>query len=139
MNNDLIIDLDMVRTAARNTLDTAVASLREKFVTPMAGQEMIYMAKADEAAAFASDNDPIAGNYPLLSAEVGITAPTLADVAAIVAGKAVAWKQIAAAIETVRLRGNKAIDAASTEEELDQALWPAIETLNAIAAKAGVS
>jgi hypothetical protein len=132
-------DLAPIKGAALATLNTAVNGLREQFVTPLSGQEMIYMAKASEAVAFQADAKPDAVKYPLVYAEVGLTAPDAAGVAAVVQGKDVAWTQIAAAIETARLTGERDIGAAKDPDAINAALWTATATLGGLAKQAGVS
>ena len=75
----------------------------------------------------AGDADPQPVAYPLLAAEVGITAPTLAEVGAAVRVMASDWIAAAAAIEAVRLRAKTAIAAAATPPAIRAAArvaWP---------------
>ena len=75
----------------------------------------MYLLKLDEARRWAAATAPDDADYPLLSAEVGITAPTIAGVAATVLGMSSAWIAIAAAIETARLGAKAAIAAAEDQ------------------------
>ncbi|CDM62968.1 MULTISPECIES: hypothetical protein [Rhizobium] len=63
-----------------------------------------------------------------MSAEVGITAPTLAEVATIVNEAFLRWQIIGGAIEAVRLGTKAAIEATGTVEEAAAAAaaaaWP---------------
>lgn len=72
--------------------------------------------------------NPVPSDYPLISAEIGIAAPTLAEVATIVNAAYMQWQQIGAAIEATRLGTKGGIDAASTVEEAQAVLasitWP---------------
>ncbi|MDI7864830.1 hypothetical protein MRS76_23155 [Rhizobiaceae bacterium n13] len=87
------------------------------------------MQKAEEARQYLAETDPIDGD-PLLLAEVGITAPTLAEVASVVHAAYTQWQQIGAAIEAARLGAKSAIYAAATIEEAEsiamEVAWPAI-------------
>lgn len=132
-------DLPTLQAAALATLATAVDNLRQHFVTPLTGQEMIYMAKASSASAFLADPTPTQAKYPLIYAEVGLTAPDAAGVAQVFAAKAAAWTQLAAAMENARLTGEAGIRAAADEDGINQALWAATAALDAIAKNAGVS
>jgi hypothetical protein len=94
---------------------------RLKYITGSAGQAMTYQQKSDEPkryiAANASDTPINVPDYPLLSAEVGITAPTLSEVAAVVNAAFLQWQVIGGAIEAIRLGTKAAIDAAGTIAE----------------------
>jgi hypothetical protein len=104
-----------VRLKAR--IDDAAEAERREYITQGAGQAMTYMQKADEASRYMSATDPDASGYPLLSAEVGITAPTLQEVARVVHAAYSQWQIIGAAIEAARLATKAAIKSAKTIEE----------------------
>jgi hypothetical protein len=118
-----------VKAQLRSRLDYVAEVERLKYITPGAGQAMTYQAKAAEAKAFLSAEDPEATDFPLLSAEVGITADSLAGVAQIVAGAYAQWQIIGAAIEAARLGGKAAIEAAdnatAAQAAFDAVTWPA--------------
>ncbi|MFG1454755.1 hypothetical protein V5F44_21295, partial [Xanthobacter sp. V2C-8] len=93
-----------------------------------AGQAMTYQTKAAEAIALAADASPDPAAYPLLSAEIGITASDLAGVGAVVRAAYGAWQVIGAGIERARLAGKAAVQAAEDEAEARAAAvvtWPA--------------
>ncbi|MFG1402004.1 hypothetical protein [Xanthobacter sediminis] len=109
-------------------IDVAAEVERARYITPGAGQAMTYQAKAAEALALAADPAPDPAAYPLLSAEVGITAPDLAGVGAVVRGAYAAWQVIGAGIERARLAGKAAVMAAEDEASARAAAaveWPA--------------
>lgn len=93
-------------------IDTAAEAERLKYITPGAGQAMTYQAKAEEARRYTLDPADPAG-FPLLSAEVGVTGATLAEVAQVVGDAYAAWLMIGAAIEAVRLAAKAAVNAAA--------------------------
>lgn len=111
-----------------DAVDRAAEQERCKYITSGAGQAMTYVQKADEASRFLMAEDPDATEYPLLAAEVGITAPTIGGVATVVFAAYQSWQQLGAAIEAVRLGSKKAINAAETTEhaiELSSGIvWP---------------
>jgi len=113
--------IDEIREQARRHVDAQAESARQRFVTRGDAQQAVYMLKRDEALRFAADPAPEPSAYPMLSAEVGITAPTLAEVADVVATMAAQWIAVAAQIETLRLGAKAAITAAATPE----AVWSA--------------
>ena len=120
--------LDAIKAQLRLQLDYAAEAERLKYITPGAGQAMTYQAKAAEAKAFLAAADPDSSDFPLLSAEVGITANSLAGVALIVAGAYAQWQVIGAAIEAARLGGKAAIEAAAdadaAQTAFDAVTWP---------------
>lgn len=120
--------LNDVKAALKLGVDQAAEIERLKYITPGAGQAMTYQAKVDEVRALAQDLDPDAANYPLLAAEIGITAESLQDVAAAVLGAYRQWQQLGAVIERARLGAKAEIDAATTQEEaraaVDAVTWP---------------
>jgi hypothetical protein len=120
--------LESQKTALKVALDGAAESARLKYITGGAGQALTYSQKADEAMRYVASAEPVATDYPLLSAEIGITAPTIGEVATIVAGAYAQWQQIGAAIEATRLGGKAAVDAAETVEAakaiVDGITWP---------------
>lgn len=108
-------------------IDAAAERERLRYITPGAGQAMTYQAKVEEARALAMETeDPDPAHYPLLSAEIGITAPSLAEVASVVVAAYQQWQMIGAAIEAARLGAKRAVDLAETLADLDaiEVTWP---------------
>jgi len=105
--------LEEHKRAAKAGIDEAAERARLKYITPGAGQAMTYQQKAAEAAACVLDEHPQPERYPLLAAEVGITASTLAGVAMVVSQANAQWAVIGAAIEAARLGAKSAVDAAA--------------------------
>lgn len=110
-------------------LNQAAEQQRQAYITAGPGQAMIYLQKLAEATALMSDAAPVAANYPLLNATVGIEAPTLAAVGALVRQTSAQWTLLAAQIEAARLSTKAAITAAATVDPAVAALaavtWPA--------------
>jgi len=117
-----------VQAAALTRIDVAAESHRLRHITPGAGQALAYNAKEAEARAAVADPAPDPAAYPHLAAEVGITAATLAEVAAVVVATADAWRAYSAAIEAARLGAKVQIRAAITPEAVLAAeaavVWP---------------
>lgn len=121
--------LEDVKAELKVRLDADAEVVRLHYITPGAGQAMAYLQKAAEAAACLADTDPGPADYPLLAAEIGITAETLVGVATIVHAQHQAWRNIGGQIEAARLAGKAAIDAALTidnaQAAFDAVEWPA--------------
>lgn len=121
--------LSTLKTALKAQIDSLAEDERLKYITPGVGQAMTYQQKVDEARAFKSD--PQSGGFPVLSSEVGITAPTLNEVADIVLAAFAQWQQIGATIESIRLGAKRDIDAAEDETTaraiVDAVVWPSAQ------------
>ncbi|NIB44808.1 hypothetical protein HBA55_34830 [Pseudomaricurvus alkylphenolicus] len=117
------------RLSIRQTIVQRAEQERLKYITPGYGKAMVYTAKHEEAKRLASDAAPSAADYPLLAAEVGITASDLAGVGQSVLNTAGAWLAVAAQIEKNEKVLLVALDNAVTLEEVDgvdvNAGWPA--------------
>lgn len=121
-------DLDELKGLLKSAIDAQAEIERLRYITPGAGQAMTYAQKAEEARLCLAANNPDAADYPLLAAEIDITANTLVGVAQIVAAANAQWLQIGAAIEAARLATKKAISEAETLEVAQVAassvMWP---------------
>lgn len=117
-----------IKRGLREAIDQAAEQQRLRFITGGAGQAMTYAQKAEEARLCLNATSPNSEDYPLLAAEVGITAITLVGVAQVVATANAQWLQIGAAIEAARLATKKAISDADTVEDAQAAavavVWP---------------
>uniref|UniRef100_A0A7C1SVU7 DUF4376 domain-containing protein n=1 Tax=Agrobacterium albertimagni TaxID=147266 RepID=A0A7C1SVU7_9HYPH len=139
--DDLVDDAAAVDTSANNSaylalqksnlkaaVDQQAERERLKYITAGAGQAMTYAQKAEEARLCLDATGPDPEDYPLLAAEIGITASTLVGVAQVVATANAQWLQIGAAIEAARLSAKKAISEAETVEDAqaaaDAIVWP---------------
>lgn len=120
--------LEMVRTEVKAAIDAAAEMARQKYITPGLGQIMTYLQKVDEAKAFSSEENPTPSDYPMLMAEVGITAENLSGVASSVLSEFENWRILGAQIENLRLSKKKAADEAQTETDIrNEAIniqWP---------------
>lgn len=98
-------------------IDAEAEATRLNFITAGSGQAMTYQQKSQEAAAVLADQEPTAEKYPLLAAEIGITAETLEEVAQIVDAAYQAWRVVGGRIEGLRLGAKAAVTAALTVED----------------------
>lgn len=109
--------LASIKAELKAGIDVQAEQVRLRYITAGAGQAMTYQRKAEEARACLSDTDPVPADYPMLAAEVGITAEDLPGVAQIVNAAHEAWIAIGAQIEAARLGAKAAIEAADTVVE----------------------
>ncbi|EHS51480.1 hypothetical protein PDO_1871 [Rhizobium sp. PDO1-076] len=122
------VDLAKLKASLTLAIDNAAEKERLKYITMGAGQAMTYQQKADEALRFIAAATPLASDYPLLSAEVGITAADIAGVAAVVNIAHKQWLVIGAKIEAVRLGAKvnitAAVDAHAAMVAFEDINWP---------------
>lgn len=112
------VDLAEARAAAIARINSAADSLRRLHVTAITGQDMIYLRKEAEARAWLADPAPDLAAYPLIAAEVGVTAPTAHELAQLWLNMAALWVAIAAPLETARLSGIDAVERAADPADL---------------------
>lgn len=91
------------RAGAVATINAAAGRARLAYITDIPGQEALYMLKQMEATEFLSAADPDPEDYPLVAAEVGITADTPYEVAQVYANLAAYYRHVAAQLEHARL------------------------------------
>lgn len=113
------------------TVDQMAESARQQYLTPGAGQALVYEAKRREAVLAQqlaqAEITPTATDCPHLVAEATAFGLTVAQVAAAVLVQANAWLAVSPQIEILRLGAKAAIAAAATEAEcaaLAQVTWP---------------
>ena len=108
--------LDTVRADAATEIDRVAEAVRLTHLTPGAGQSAVYLRKdqrAREAKAILDGGGTLTpGDWPILDADVGITASDLPGVITVIIAQADAWETTAAQIETARLGGKAAVAAA---------------------------
>ena len=111
-------------------IDAAAETQRQRWITPGAGQAITYLTKADEARRAVSVGAAAQpADYPLIAAEIGITADGLLEVAGAVLAAHQAWLAAGAAIEAARLACKAAVgtaaDIATAEAAAAAVEWPA--------------
>ncbi|SDE45713.1 hypothetical protein [Rhodospira trueperi] len=124
------------QTAAAAEIDRRAEAVRLTYLTGGAAQAMTYQRKeqrAREAQAILDAGDmPATGDFPMLAAEVGITAPNLPGVVAVILTQADAWEGVAGRIEAARLSGKAAIAAAPDVPAVHTARDSALAALAAL-------
>lgn len=116
------VNIEPIREEALAHVNEVMRNARLQFITPLPAQEMIYLRKESEARAYIEDPAPDLLNYPLIAAETGTTAPDAWSVAQIWLNMSYLWVTAAAALEPTRLAAVAALDAATTEIEIQAAL-----------------
>ena len=116
------------KAEALTRIDAAAEAERAKYLTPGAGQAMVYQQKQAEAHAWQANPN---GTYPHLTAEIGITGATLEEVAQTVLAMEAGWTQVSSAIEATRLAAKAVVRTCTTPAEVEQTVtgitWPQIK------------
>ena len=131
----IVPELEEVRAKAILGIDINAEQARLKFVTPGSGQALVYQAKKEEAVKFlllynngtdaqAAKNE----DWPLISAELGVTADSLWLVAQTINYLANSWVDVAAKIEAIRLKLKDEVNKAQSVDDIRAVLtaivWP---------------
>lgn len=91
-------------------------------------QMKVREAQAWQAARRRNEPEPPLAEFPLLSAEIGITAPTMHEIVGIIAAKHASFMHYVAEVEAMRLAAKKAIRASTTMDDVNSVLaaltWP---------------
>ncbi|MGR3749599.1 hypothetical protein [Paracoccus sp. (in: a-proteobacteria)] len=114
--------IEEIKATAINKVNQAIGQIRSQFVTVIPAQDMIYQNKEDEAKAYLADADPVLADYPFIAAEVGVTAPTVFEVAQVYVNMAFMLRAQAAQLENVRLSTIAAIEQATDASQVATAV-----------------
>lgn len=115
-------NLPAQRRKAIEAANVAIGQVRRAYITAIPGQEMIYAAKEAEAQAYISQEPENLADFPMLAAEVGITAPTAYHLAMVWLHMGAYWRHMAATLEKIRLGAIAKIEAASSADEISAVL-----------------
>ena len=111
------VALTNARLEAVARINAAAGAVRRLYVTDIPGQEALYLMKETEARAWLAEGEPNPADYPLIAAEIGITAPTGDEVAQVYLNLAALYVQAAAQLEHARLSHIAMAETAPTPEE----------------------
>ena len=111
-----------------------MAEVRRAYITELPGQDMIYLAKEQEAQAYlAADPEPVdLAPFPFIAGEIGTTGQTAYEVAQVFANLAGLWRAAGAALEAVRMSGPAALEACTTPAEVAAALAAILAEIEAL-------
>lgn len=117
-------ELEQRKSDTIKEVNAKIGAVREEYITPIPGQEMIYSAKEAEAKAYkaTAPRPTNLNDFPFLDAEIGITAPDAEALADLWIQMAADWRTIGPLLEQVRLGAVSEITAAATQAEVDQAI-----------------
>lgn len=117
-------DLATAKAGAIARVNGWTATARAQYITAIPGQDMVYLAKEAEALRWlAIDPAPVdLTGFPLIAAELGITAETPDQLAQLWVHLGELWRGLAAQIEMARLGTTKAINEAGDDDGIAAAL-----------------
>ncbi len=112
--------LQRAKTAAKARIDREAEEARLRYITAGAGQALEYQEAAEEAARYVATGG--AGAYPMLQASVDAgEAADLASASALISAHENAWAMVGSTIRRLRLTAKRAVDAATTVEQVQAA------------------
>lgn len=122
------LELNGCKDKAKDAVNKRMDQIRSQFITPIAGQDMIYMAKEAEALAYVAampEPNTVTGweqDYPFIAGEVGSTGSSPYEVAQVYLNLAAQWRYIGSQLEKLRIATIQAISSAQSETAVDNAL-----------------
>lgn len=106
---------------AEGAIDAAADAVRARFATP--NMHQIYSDKRSEAERYlkslAEGNDPDMADFPYLSAEIGITAATAAELASLWIYMNQQWQTVASFIEQIRIASKAQVRDSASQSQID--------------------
>jgi hypothetical protein len=129
-----INELEQLKATRIKEVNAKIGAMRERYITPIPGQEMIYSAKEEEAKAFnaITPRPTDLSEFPFLEAEIGITAPSAQELADLWIQMATDWRTIGPLLEQLRLGTIGAVRAATTAAEVEQAITDLMNSLEGL-------
>lgn len=107
------------KTTAKNEINRLAGEARAQFITVIPGQEMLYLEKKAEALRWLEAQSPNLQDYPLLAAEVNITAIDAPALANLWMQMAAQWSVVAATIEAMRMAYINNVNGAADVATID--------------------
>ena len=130
-------NLPLLIHRGEQAIDQVASEVRARFAT--SDKHQIYSDKRNEAERFldaiGSGDEPDAAQYPYLSAETGVSAATMLDLAYIWLSMDAAWKGVAALIEKITIDAKIRIRQGRNEAEIARISAQAVAVLDAIGTK----
>jgi hypothetical protein len=114
--------IEPIRTASIDAINARAGAIRGLYITDVSGQQMIYLRKEEEARAWLSATSPDLASYPLIAAEVGLTAPTANELAQLWLNLSALWIAVAAALEGMRFAAIAEVTSAASAEACEEAV-----------------
>lgn len=126
--------LTQQRDSALEAVDEMIQTARLRFVTPLAGQEAIYLSKEAEARLYVTTvpEPSTLEDFPYLAGEVGITAPSALALARMWMQRGALFRSLGARTENLRMTARKAIRTADNREAVEAALQGLAARLDAL-------
>lgn len=110
----LAAELRRIKADVVSEINAAAGSVRARYITAIAGQDMIYREKEREALAYLSaDPAPVdLSAFPFLSVEAAALGVSVYQLAQIVLFKADEWRAIGPELEALRVASIAAVEVA---------------------------
>ncbi|QWY83362.1 hypothetical protein [Rhizobium phage RHph_X3_2] len=112
-------NLDPLKVTACAQVDRMAETCRGKYITPGAGQAMVYVQKEKEAELLMADPNVSEDLIPHIVTEATVANITLQAMANIILTRAAQWRMVSPPIEVTRLTTKQQIMAATSPVEID--------------------
>lgn len=115
-----LAELARIRASAVDGINATTHVTRQKFITSIAGQDLIYLEKEREAVAYVAATRAPADldDFPFINAEAIATGLAPWQISQIILFRASLWRKIGPEIEVLRIGALSAVDFASGPAEL---------------------
>ena len=127
--NITVHDLGEYRASIKTKVDADAEASRNRVITPGSGQAMTYLRKAEAARAFLAGDLTSGPQYDRIDDEAERLGVTMEQAASLIVAIADGWEAMDRMVDKVRLDTKKAIDLATTLDDIDTAYsgatWPA--------------
>jgi hypothetical protein len=134
-----MLTLGAIKRKAMRQVDLEAGAARLRYITEVAGQQVVYVRKRDQAVAYLAavaadpEADPLPTPGPYIAAEAAALGVTPAVLAEQIVATATAWEDtLSPAIEAARRSGKAAVAAAEDEAAVDSARAAAVAALSAL-------
>lgn len=124
--------LEAHRSEALKRVDAYASRRRADFISFGVGQELVYNEKAKQAQEFIDGGYVNVENYPFIQAEASATGTSPTAVADTIIANRIAWMQIGAEIEGLRLSAKEEVRAVTTIEQFGPIFQQLIINLNSV-------
>lgn len=116
------IDIDKLKSEACDAIDQAASDACARYISTGVGQEMRYLQKSDQAAAFVTaydaGEDPDPEGYPFVKAEAEACGEDCITRARYIVETTEAWITAGTAIESTRMGGKTSVNNATTNDDV---------------------
>uniref|UniRef100_A4WS53 Uncharacterized protein n=1 Tax=Cereibacter sphaeroides (strain ATCC 17025 / ATH 2.4.3) TaxID=349102 RepID=A4WS53_CERS5 len=121
--------LEALKAQAVWGINQVVGEVRKRYITPILGQEALYVKKEQQAREWVAAEAPQIEDYKMIAREVGVTAPTADELAQIWLNMAAITEEAVSRLENIRMTAIYAIRSAAGAADVEAAKAAAFATI----------